>query len=223
MIYGIPLFRNRVAPRCTIADSILIVKFSINRIVSKTILKIHIDSWNDLLKIFSDNKVDTLVCGGINYESKKLSEEQGISVIDNVACSADEVLEAIVKGILKPGFGFSADSDYRLNSSGGISAKKNIGLSNDVDCINCKDYKCLEGKNCELSLQLNSNSENNAIREILNSALDVSLENERLLCRLSELIYFAIEMNYKKIGIAYCTELSEPAGIVALQLYCSVN
>jgi uncharacterized metal-binding protein len=50
---------------------------------------------------------------------------------------------------------------------------------------------------------------------MLNSAMDISLEEERVLCRISELIYFAIEMNYKKIGIAYCIDLAEPAGIVA--------
>jgi uncharacterized metal-binding protein/predicted Fe-Mo cluster-binding NifX family protein len=214
MIYGIPLFRNRVAPRYTIADSILIVKVSMNRIVNKTVLKINIDSWNELLKIFSDNKVDTLVCGGINYESKKLSAEQGISVIDNVSCSEDEVIEAIRRRILEPGFGFSMNSDFELKLPERITSKKNIELPDNVDCINCRDYKCLEGKACELSLQMNPDIESNAIKEILSSALDISFENERVLCRLSELIYFAIEMNYKKIGIAYCTELSEPAGIV---------
>ena len=50
---------------------------------------------------------------------------------------------------------------------------------------------------------------------MLNSTMDIVLEDERVLCRISELIYFAIEMNYKKIGIAYCTELAEPAGTVA--------
>lgn len=214
MIYGIPLFRNRVAPRCTIADSMLIVKVSMNRVVYKTALKINIDSWNDLLKIFSDNKVNALVCGGINYESKKLSEEQGISVIDNVACSEEEVIDAISKRILKPGFGFSMSSDLRSNQPAKMSSKKSIELSDNLDCINCRDYKCLEGKACELSLQMNQDIEINGIKEILNSALDISFENERVLCRLSELIYFAIEMNYKKIGIAYCIELSEPTEIV---------
>jgi uncharacterized metal-binding protein len=215
MIYGIPLFRNRVAPRCTIADSILILKVSMNRVVSKTILKIGVDSWNDLLKIFSDNKVDTLVCGGINYESKILSEEQGISVIDNVACSGDEVIEAVCVEILKPGYGFSKNSESGLNYSNKNSSDRITDFPHKVDCINCSDYKCLAGEPCEWSLKINQEVENKEMEDILTSALDISFENERILCRLSELIYFAIEMNYKKIGIAYCTDLSEPAGIVA--------
>jgi uncharacterized metal-binding protein len=215
MIYGIPLFRKRVAPRCTIADSILILKVLMNRVVSKTILKIGVDSWNDLLKIFSDNKVDTLVCGGINYESKILSQEQGISVIDNVACSMDEVIEAVSVEILKPGFGFSKNTESGLKY---LNKKSSVGITDfpdKADCINCSDYKCLAGESCRWSLKMTREVENKEMEDILAAALDISFENERILCRLSELIYFAIEMNYKKIGIAYCTELAEPAGIAA--------
>ena len=215
MIYGIPLFRNRVAPRCTIADSILLVKYSGNSIVFKKLLKIDEKSWNGLFKIFKDNKVDTLVCGGINYESRKLLIDQRMSVIDNVACSDKEVINAIRTKTLRTGFGLSITSDSDLKLSGVTSIRENIDLLQDVDCLACDDQKCMEGKPCYLSLGLKSVPGSKETKRILNSALDVSLEDERVLCRLSELVYFAIEMNYKKIGIAYCTDLSEPAGTVA--------
>ena len=215
MIYGIPLFKDRVAPRCTIADSILLAKVTMNRNLYKKILKIGEKSWSALLKILNDNKVDILVCGGINLEDRKLSLESGISIIDNVACSDIEVIEAIKTGTLKNGFGFSITSDSGLRSSAGMSKEEHKGLLQKIDCLICKDPPCIEGKTCNLSLQLNSKQENKEIVEMLNSALDISLEDERILCRLSELVYFAIEMNYKKIGIAYCADLSEPANIVA--------
>ena len=215
MIYGIPLFKNRVAPRCTIADTILLIKVTSNRIAKKKYLKIDEKSWNDLFKIFKDNKVDTLVCGGINYGSRKLLMEYGISVIDNVSCSDKEIIDAIKTRRLKTGFGFSGNSDSGLKSTGKNSTKKTIELLQDIDCLACEDHQCTEGKTCNLSLRLNNKSESEEIREILNSALDISLEDERILCRLSELVYFAIEMNYKKIGIAYCVDLAEPAGIVS--------
>jgi uncharacterized metal-binding protein len=218
MIYGIPLFKNRVAPRCTIADSILLVKVTMNRLVYNKIMKIDEKSWSDLLKIFNDNKVDILVCGGINLEDRKLSMESGISIIDNVACSDIEVIEAMKTGTLKNGFGFSVISNTSLKSSNRNSKKENNGLSQNVDCLICKDPQCTEGRPCNLSLQLKSELENKEIAEMLNSALDISLEDERILCRLSELVYFAIEMNYKKIGIAYCIDLSEPAYVVARAL-----
>ncbi len=218
MIYGIPLFKNRVAPRCTIADSILLVKVTMNRLVYNRIIKIDEKSWSDLLKIFNDNKVDTLVCGGINLENRKLSMESGISIIDNVACSDIEVVDAIKKGTLKNGFGFSTYLDSNLKLFADNYTEKNVRLLQEMDCLRCKDLQCTEGRQCNLSLQLNSEPENKEIAEMLNSALDISLEDERILCRLSELVYFAIEMNYKKIGIAYCIDLAEPANIVAQAL-----
>ena len=218
MIYGIPLFKNRVAPRCTIADSIFLVKVSMNRIVYNKILKISEKSWTDLLKILNDNKVDILVCGGINLGNRKLFMESGISIIDNVACSDFEVVEAIKAGTLKNGFGFSVTSDTNVKLSTVNSKKENNGSLQNIDCLLCKELPCIEGRSCNLSLQLSSEAENKEIEEMLNSALDISLEDERILCRLSELVYFAIEMNYKKIGIAYCIDLSEPAKIVARAL-----
>ncbi len=215
MIYGIPLFGNRVAPRCTIADSILLIKLTMNRIVYKKNLQIDEKSWNGLLKIFNDNNVDTLVCGGISYDDKKLTTEQGISVIDNVACSDSEAIEAIRTKTLKAGFGFSIKTGKDLKLSTNIYTKKNTGLTEGIDCFACEDYRCIKGKPCPLSSQFNSGQGSRETLQMLNSAMDISLENERVLCRISELIYFAIEMNYKKIGIAYCTDLAEPAEIVS--------
>jgi hypothetical protein len=203
MIYGIPLFKDRVAPRCTIADSILLVRVAMNRLVYNKILKIGERSWSDLLKILNDNKVDILVCGGINLEDRKLSMESGISIIDNVACSEIEVIEAIKTGTLRNGFGFSVTSNAGLKLSTESLKRENASLLQNIDCLLCKDPSCIEGRPCNLSLQLNSGTENKEIGEMLNSALDISLEDERILCRLSELVYFAIEMNYKKIGVAF--------------------
>jgi uncharacterized metal-binding protein len=45
----------------------------------------------------------------------------------------------------------------------------------------------------------------------LESTWDVALEEERTLCRLAELVYFALEMKYERLGVAFCEELREPA------------
>jgi uncharacterized metal-binding protein len=215
MIYGIPLFRKRVAPRCTIADSILIAKFSFERFVSKTTLSPGINSWNDLITIFNDNNIDTLVCGGIDNERKILLEDKGISVIENVACSGAEVVEAIQKRLLRPGYGFIKNSDYRTELFNDSASEYLSAIPDKVDCSLCRDYKCLEGKFCELSLKIDPKVKSSIREDILSSAMDICFENERVLCRLSELVYFALEMNYKRLGIAYCSELVEPAEIVA--------
>ncbi len=49
---------------------------------------------------------------------------------------------------------------------------------------------------------------------MLEAAFDIAFESERTLCRLSELIYFCLEMRYQKIGLAYCIELEEPTEIL---------
>jgi uncharacterized metal-binding protein len=50
---------------------------------------------------------------------------------------------------------------------------------------------------------------------MLEAATDVSSEEERQLCRLAELVYFCLEMGYRRIGIAFCVDLQEPAEILA--------
>jgi len=42
----------------------------------------------------------------------------------------------------------------------------------------------------------------------------VACEDERTLCRLAELVYFALEMGYEKIGVAFCVDLLEPASVL---------
>lgn len=214
IIYGIPLLRDRVAPRCTIADSILLLEVSTDRIVHRKSLKIGEKSWNDLLRIFSDNKVGTLVCGGIDYGSRRLTMEQGLSIIDNVACSDKEVMKAIETGTLIPGLGLSRSADLNVPSRRESPSSTHAPGVLTVDCLACQDRSCLEGKTCFLSSGLSRQGESKEIRQILNSAFDISLEDERVLCRLSELVYFALEMNYKTIGVAYCIDLLEEARIV---------
>jgi uncharacterized metal-binding protein len=50
---------------------------------------------------------------------------------------------------------------------------------------------------------------------MLEAATDISSEEERKLCRLAELVYYCIEMKLRRIGIAFCEDLREPAAILA--------
>jgi uncharacterized metal-binding protein len=49
---------------------------------------------------------------------------------------------------------------------------------------------------------------------MIDAALDVSQDKERVLCRVSELVYFCLEMGFRRVGVAYCTDLWEPAEIL---------
>ncbi|MDQ1265020.1 MAG: hypothetical protein QG635_170, partial [Bacteroidota bacterium] len=152
MLFGIPLFGDRVAPRCTIADSLLIVKGVKNDIAIKKQIPIVEISWFDLLKLLIDRRVDILVCGGINIEDKELAHSKGISIIDNVAGSQDDIVAAIRNKQLKSGFGFSEISgdsdieDFYNNIEDVIDGQfPDVNVSHllrYVNCINCPELAC---------------------------------------------------------------------------------
>ena len=52
-------------------------------------------------------RIDTVVCGGISLEERELLNTCVPSVIENVACSAEDALAALEGGTLRPGFGFA--------------------------------------------------------------------------------------------------------------------
>jgi uncharacterized metal-binding protein len=214
LVYAIPLFRDRVAPRCTIADTILLIRVAPNHIISQNRIAMDTQSWIDFLKVLNDNKVDTLICGGINTEHRILAFDYGMSIVDNVAGSDMEIIEAIKQKTLRPGFGFVVNlqrsNNFKQEKDGEVESR----YAKNCDCIVCPDKQCLEGKTCNLASQLDFYEENNLMKQILDIAMDISLENERTLCRISELVYFALELDYKKIGVAYCIDLSEPAAIL---------
>jgi len=213
VIFGIPLFRNRVAPRCTIADSILFVRVLRDRITSRKYLPIRERSWIDLMKVLNDNKVDTLICGGINAEHRQRSKDSGIAIIENVVSSDEEIIKAIKNKTLRPGFGFRESSWKLTKSPNQKETAKKFGIPQISDCLDCPDQGCLGGKKCSLASQLSSFEESKESKQMLESAMDISLEEERTLCRISEIVYFALGLDYKKIGVAYCIDLSEPAEI----------
>ena len=159
MIYGIPLFRKRVAPRCTIADSILLIRVIRDRITSRKYLPMKEISWIDLMKVLNDNKVGTLICGGINIEHRQISKESGIAIIENVVSSDEEIIEAIKNNTLRPGFGFKENVKKSIQPTYRDDDGKKSWFLHNSDCLNCQDQQCLEGRKCVLASQLESEEE----------------------------------------------------------------
>lgn len=200
---GIPLLGNRVAPRCRCADGVLIVVSTRNRGSSHQWVPLEITNPLDLTAILRQYRVDTVVCGGISREERETLLSCAPTVIDNVACSVDEALAALEDGALRPGFGFGADRTPEPRPGPRF------------DCLGCRDRKCLRGEPCIPSLRNVAAVVPPRDMKMLEAATDVSSENERKLCRLAEVVYFGLEMGYRKIGIAYCLDLQEPAEILA--------
>ena len=228
MKYGITLLGSRVSPRCTYADSILFVSQRSNKIITKKRVQVNNLSLDEVCEALVQNRVDTLVCGGITGDSKEFLRTRNLAIIDNVTGTADNIIQALISGKLKQGYGFNEidlepnkiplNNQERTGDSVYFETPEDSNKKKDksFDCLKCANRVCLDGKTCDKSIgyidrQLAPNSE---LLHMLEAATDIACEKERTLCRLSELIYFCLEMQYKRLGIAYCVDLEEPTEIL---------
>ncbi|MFH1373917.1 MAG: DUF1847 domain-containing protein [bacterium] len=230
MRYGIPLLKNRVSPRCTIADSVMLVSHAHGRPGQHRVIPLENGAWTGLIRLLLENQVDTLVAGGIDRETQQMLASYGLTVIDNVACSAAEVLKAATQGTLQPGYGFSEESHkshdvptipgdatgHDAQNRGLVSQPWQVRDSQLVgfDCLSCTDRVCLRGEPCYPAAADSYMASLATNRAVLEVARDISCEEDRQLCRVAELVYFCLGMRYSRIGIAYCIDLMEPAGVL---------
>ena len=230
MRYGVPLLGDRVAPRCTYADSIMLLVSRRDKVCTEERVIFRGQNLFDLRELLSEYRVDTLICGGISQDHKEFLQARRVDIIDNVACTIDEIVDAITYGRIQSGFGLSDQVDHDLDSnvnmasksidadanSGHTEARKNHNNGIELDCLSCRDRLCLRGEECPLVSQLGLGTLycEKDILQIFEATLDIACEKERTLCRLSELVYFCLEMRYERIGIAYCQDLQEPAEIL---------
>jgi uncharacterized metal-binding protein len=180
----------------------------------------------NLAEVLSQCRADALICGGISREEREFLAARGMEMIDNVAGSIRELLAALQTGALRPGFGLATpgDSIPGDRATPPVRQETNVGRAREgdaqsqlgpVDCLACRDWKCLQGEGCELAPSpVSRHTVDRETERMLEAALDISSEEERTLCRLSELIYFCLEMRYQRIGVAFCADLQKPAEIL---------
>ncbi len=225
MRYGIPLLNERVAPRCANADSLLLVTVKGRRIQDRSVVSLGGTTWPDVAEILMDEGVDALVCGGVGHTTRESIRTRRMEVIENVAGTRGEVLEALRRGRLRPGFGLGrpevAVPDVEVKApEGGLAGRieaerKGPAGAGPADCLACEDRVCLTGRPCPYYVLPPVEGLDKETGRIVESAVDVACEEERTLCRLAELVYFALEMEYERIGVAFCVDLLEPASILA--------
>lgn len=226
MRFGIPLLDERVAPRCTIADSLLLITLKRRRVLRRSMVHLDNATWMDLARLLADEEVDTLVCGGISRANRESVLAHEVEVIDNVAGTAEEVVDALRRGGLRSGFGLAAggvaqgrQTDLKAHRDGGDGADaavpatiEAVRATGAIDCLACADRACLRGEGCpHVGVRTAVADE---FGPTLEAAWDVACENERMLCRLAELVYFALEMGYTRLGVAFCADLLEPASVL---------
>jgi len=230
MRYAIPLLKNRVSPRCTIADSVVLVSRIDDRLDEQRVIPLQDGAWTGLIRLLMENQVDTLIAGGVDRETQQMLISHGLAVIDNVVCSKEEVLKAVAEGLITSGYGLAAPQTRVTESTVRPDDDRQAGLESTersvapwesrgdelvrFDCLNCNDRVCLQGQPCfapATEAYDKTIAEHQTMTEI---ARDISCEEDRQLCRVAELVYFCLGMKYRRIGIAYCIDLMEPAGIL---------
>jgi uncharacterized metal-binding protein len=187
-----------------------------NRVRAESTSNLVDHSLIELAEVLADNRIDVLICGGISREERDFIEARRMEIIDNVVGSIDELLAAIQKGDLRPGFGLNTLKETNDREEPTFGA--DVGVDDSpivVDCLACTNRVCMNGKRCPAVNHVRSDkTDDRRPNYMMEAMLDISFENERTLCRLSELIYFCLEMRYNKIGLAYCTDLEEPVEIL---------
>jgi uncharacterized metal-binding protein/predicted Fe-Mo cluster-binding NifX family protein len=220
MRFAIPLFGDRVAPRCTFADSVLVVSVKHRRVVDESRVRLAGGTWVDLVQVLAEVGAGALICGGISPSTREPIESRGVRVIENVAGTADDVVEALRSGEVTAGYGLSRPPPGSEMGSEGIPVEAPSSSGDPAgfpDCLACEDRVCLRGSPCPLRPGGGNGSSAGPCTELdglLEPAWDVAYEGQRTLCRLAELVYFALGAGYERVGVAFCTELLEPATIL---------
>ena len=122
MRYAIPLLGDRIAPRSTCADAVLIVVRRRHRASTEATVELTEHGLLDLAKVLSERRIDVLVCGGISRQEREFLAARRVEVIDNVIGSVDELLGALGDDRLHRGFGlegFRGHSAASNAASGG--------------------------------------------------------------------------------------------------------
>ncbi len=212
MRVAIPLFGNRVAPRCLNAESMLLANIENGALDSRSVhhtAELNPREWIELLVELG---IEVVVCGALSGELQGELKALGITSITNVAGEAEEVLDQLRLGKLIPGYGLSGARSAE-------PAGKSKELLEGIDCVRCIERVCLHGGKCVPTVDKLKPPENDEeLRKKLEAAADVALEKDRKLCRVAELVHYCLGMEYKRVGVAFCVEMFREAETLAAVL-----
>ncbi|MEW6532490.1 MAG: NifB/NifX family molybdenum-iron cluster-binding protein [Thermodesulfobacteriota bacterium] len=100
----IPLWEDNVAPRFDLAQEALIVLLNEkDEVMEKRIIILSHASAESFCNLIINEKVDTVVCCGIEEEFYQFLTWKKVKVLDSVMGSSENVLERIREGTLSEG------------------------------------------------------------------------------------------------------------------------
>ncbi len=216
------MFGTRVSPRCLYSDKTMLAKIIENRVVSRKIAETSGMSEEARLSQLVNLGIDVFVCGAVEEDFIEKAESYGIKVICNVAGDVEEILSALANGSLKDGYGLASRTDETVKQSGVIPLGTDRRMVDEqveeglkIDCIECLDRPCLEGKSCtSVPGDLFPAEEYSEYRHSMEVTMDIAAETDRKLCRIAEFIYYCLGMEYKHVGVAFCVEMFQEVEIL---------
>lgn len=206
MRVAVPIFGSRVAPTFQHCDRIFLGRVVAGgETIAIDTLQTERLTEDERIELLDDHRVAVLICGGIGRELVEELKGRGVQVINNVAGETEDVLACMSHGDLRAGYGIS----YRSVAAEALpNPDETTGESSAFDCIACADKVCLRGMRCSFIAGASAPEGGGAgLYRTVEAALDIASEPERILCRVAELVYFCLEMKYKHVGLAFCTDL----------------
>lgn len=216
MTVAIPTFGTRVAPTFLHCETMQLARLLGEKVVSLETVSTDGLTEDERIKLLEDRKVSVLVCGGIGRELAEELRNRGIDVLHNVAGEAEDVLARVARGEIRSGYGISHQPDVP-HKAAAIRAPREIESEGPaIDCIACANRLCLQGQSCPHSAAAPlPKAGNPGLRQALEVTMDIAAEPERILCRISELVYFCLGMDYEHVGLAFCADLFGETEIIA--------
>lgn len=105
MKVAIPRFGEDVAPCFEYSATIAIFTISRRRVVDQTDFTLQSREALDRIRLLRDQKVDTLICGGVQDKFEDLLRANGIRVISWVTGKVEDLLDQFIQETLVPGSG----------------------------------------------------------------------------------------------------------------------
>jgi uncharacterized metal-binding protein/predicted Fe-Mo cluster-binding NifX family protein len=217
MRVAIPTYGSRVAPTFLHCETMCIVRVGGGSAVAVDTLRTRGLTEDERIKLLEAHEISVLVCGGIDCGLSEELRSLGIEVIQNVVGETDEVLDHLARGELRPGHGITYRPPPRpMPDVGGVPPEGSEPSASapgmGIDCVQCSSRVCLAGGICpRCPAGTPRRSENPSLRQVMEVTSDVAAEPERVLCRVAELVHFCQGMSWKRLGLAFCTDLFSEA------------
>jgi predicted Fe-Mo cluster-binding NifX family protein len=104
MKIAIPIFRNRVSPRFDFSPEMWIVTVENGELLDQKRLPMVNLNLPHRLEQITSNRVDKVICGGIDALSRDQLGSRGIDVVQDVIGDADVAFDLFMRGRLRSGF-----------------------------------------------------------------------------------------------------------------------